>query len=98
MSREVKSLGDKLPYWMARITVLSLAAMIAIGVWVVCSFLVGLVARALGRFGTGWAIFSMMFSPSLGLLLVAILDKKGPRPHRPLLRRVLKTTPQLSIS
>ena len=54
--------------------------MIAIGVWILCSFVVGLMAHALGRFGTGWAIFSMMFSPSLGLLLVAVLDKKVPRP------------------
>ncbi|SDD45943.1 hypothetical protein SAMN05216345_109117 [Cupriavidus sp. YR651] len=53
--------------------------MIAVGVWIVCSFLVGLMAHTLGRFGTGWVIFSMMFSPSLGLLLVAILDKKTPR-------------------
>jgi len=54
--------------------------MIAISIWVLFSFVVGLMAHALGRFGAGWAIFSMMFSPSLGLILVAILDKKAPRP------------------
>lgn len=56
--------------------------MIAIAIWVICSFVIGLLAHALGRFSAGWVMFSMMFSPSLALLLIAILDKKTPRPRR----------------
>lgn len=55
--------------------------MIAIAIWVICSFVIGLLAHALGRFGVGWVMFSMMFSPSLALLLIAILDKKTPKPR-----------------
>ena len=56
--------------------------MFAIGVWLLCSFGVGLLAHLLGRVGIGWTIFSLAFSPSLGLLLVAVLGKNTPRVHR----------------
>ncbi len=50
--------------------------MLAIVVWITCSFAIGLLANALGRSGATWLIFSLILSPSLGLLIVAVLDKK----------------------
>lgn len=55
--------------------------MFAIGFWFLCSFAIGLLAHALGRSGAAWSLFSVIFSPSLALILVAILSKKEPRPH-----------------
>ncbi|MBP0618871.1 hypothetical protein [Cupriavidus consociatus] len=50
--------------------------MFAIACWLIFSVLVGLFANGLGRSGAAWTTFSMIFSPSLGLLFVAILDEK----------------------
>ncbi|MEM5432083.1 hypothetical protein [Cupriavidus oxalaticus] len=50
--------------------------MFAIACWLIFSVLVGFFANWLGRSGAAWMTFSMIFSPSLGLLLVAILDEK----------------------
>ncbi len=56
--------------------------MLAIVVWITCSFAVGLFANALGRSGATWTIFSLILSPSLGLIVVAVLDKKPTRSAR----------------
>ncbi|MBP0628377.1 MULTISPECIES: hypothetical protein [unclassified Cupriavidus] len=53
--------------------------MFAIACWLIFSISVGFVANALGRSGVAWTAFSMLFSPSLGLILVAIFDKKRTR-------------------
>ncbi|TDF63360.1 hypothetical protein E1J61_22100 [Cupriavidus sp. L7L] len=52
------------------------SVMFAIACWLIFSVLVGCFANGLGRSGAAWTTFSMIFSPSLGLLLVAILDEK----------------------
>ena len=53
-------------------------------VWLVFSALVGFFAGQRGRSGLGWFLFSLILSPLLGLLFVAVLtDKKaaaGPSP------------------
>ncbi|WER50516.1 hypothetical protein CupriaWKF_33875 [Cupriavidus sp. WKF15] len=56
--------------------------MFAIVAWITCSFAVGLFANALGRSGAVWFIFSLILSPSLGLMVVAVLDKKWTRSAR----------------
>jgi hypothetical protein len=58
------------------------ATMLAISVWFIASFAVGLFANALGRSGAIWILFSLILSPSLGLIVVAVLDKKRARPAR----------------
>ncbi|QEZ44864.1 hypothetical protein [Cupriavidus oxalaticus] len=50
--------------------------MFAIACWLIFSVSVGFVANALGRSGVAWTAFSLILSPSLGLVFVAILDKK----------------------
>ncbi|CAG2160049.1 hypothetical protein LMG26411_07187 [Cupriavidus numazuensis] len=52
--------------------------MLAIVVWITCSLVVGFLAKALGRSGATWLIFSLILSPSLGLIVIAALDKKWP--------------------
>lgn len=56
--------------------------MLAIVVWITCSLAVGVLAKALGRSGATWLIFSLILSPSLGLIVIAALDKKWPRSTR----------------
>ncbi|MBV8271167.1 MAG: hypothetical protein JO067_02740 [Cupriavidus sp.] len=56
--------------------------MLALAVWFICSAAVGLFANALGRSGATWIVFSLLLSPSLGLIVVAVLDKKRVRPAR----------------
>lgn len=56
--------------------------MLAIAVWFLASFAVGLFANALGRSGAIWILFSLILSPSLGLIVVAVLDKKRTRRAR----------------
>jgi hypothetical protein len=58
------------------------AAMLANVAWITCSFAVGLFANAMGRSGATWIIFSLILSPSLGLMAVAVLDKKWSRSAR----------------
>jgi hypothetical protein len=48
----------------------------ALALWFICAVVVGQIARALGRSGMAWTLFSMLCSPSLGLIIVAVLDKK----------------------
>ncbi|CAG9180913.1 hypothetical protein LMG23992_04339 [Cupriavidus laharis] len=55
--------------------------MFAIAFWFLFSFAVGLLAHMLGRSGAVWLIFSMIFTPSLGLVLMAILGKKAKVPE-----------------
>jgi hypothetical protein len=55
-------------------------ATLAIASWFLTSAGVGLFANALGRTGVAWTVFSIFFSPSLGLIVVALLDKKVPSP------------------
>ena len=50
--------------------------MFAVAFWCLCSFGVGVLAHVLGRSGAAWLAFSMIFTPSLGLVLMAILGKK----------------------
>jgi len=50
--------------------------MLALAFWFICSFLIGLLAHALGRSGAVWLLFSILFTPSVGLILMAILGKK----------------------
>lgn len=50
--------------------------MFALAFWCLCSFAVGLLAHILGRSSAVWVAFSMIFTPSLGLILMAILGKK----------------------
>jgi len=52
----------------------------AVAFWLFCSVAVGQIARALGRSGVVWTLFSMICSPSFGLIIVAVLDKKEPVP------------------
>jgi len=56
--------------------------MLALAVWFICSAAVGFFANALGRSGATWIIFSLLLSPSLGLIVVAVLDKKRVRAAR----------------
>jgi hypothetical protein len=56
--------------------------MLALAFWFLCSAAVGLFANALGRSGATWIIFSLLLSPSLGLIVVAVLDKKRVRAAR----------------
>jgi hypothetical protein len=58
------------------------ATMLAISVWFLASFGVGLFANALGRSSASWMLFSLILSPSLGLIVVAVLDKKRARRAR----------------
>lgn len=53
----------------------------AIAFWLVCSVAVGRFAKALGRSGAVWTLFSMICSPSLGVIIVAVLDSKAPVPN-----------------
>ncbi|CAG9186703.1 hypothetical protein LMG23994_06342 [Cupriavidus pinatubonensis] len=56
--------------------------MFALVAWITCSFAVGLFAKALGRSGATWIIFSLILSPSLGLMVVAVLDNTWIRSAR----------------
>jgi len=56
--------------------------MLALAFWFICSAAVGLFANALGRSGATWILFSLILSPSLGLIVVAVLDKKRARSAR----------------
>jgi hypothetical protein len=51
--------------------------MLAVALWLLCSFAIGLLAHILGRSVAIWLTFSMLFTPSLGLIVMAILGKKG---------------------
>lgn len=53
--------------------------MFAIACWLIFSVSVGFIANALGRSAAAWMAFSLLFSPSLGLIVVAVLDKKRTR-------------------
>ncbi len=53
------------------------------GLWLLFSALVGYSAGQRGRSGVGWFILSLIFSPIIGLLFVALLPNlaaKGPSP------------------
>jgi hypothetical protein len=50
--------------------------MFAIAVWLVCSVAVGWVAKACGRSPAVWLLFSLILSPSLGLIFVAVLSER----------------------
>lgn len=45
--------------------------------WFVLCILVGYWAHTRGRFGLGWGIISLMLSPLIGGLIIAILPKAG---------------------
>jgi len=47
--------------------------MFAIAVWIACSAAVAGIAKACGRSGVAWLLFSIILSPSLCLILVALL-------------------------
>jgi len=40
----------------------------AVAIWLVCSVAVGQIARALGRSGVVWTLFSMICSPSIAII------------------------------
>ena len=50
--------------------------MLAVAIWMLCSFAIGLLAHILGRSVAVWLAFSMVFTPSLGLIAMAVLGKK----------------------
>jgi hypothetical protein len=41
--------------------------------WLIGAVVIGAIASARGRSGFGWFIFSMLLSPLLGLIMVALL-------------------------
>jgi uncharacterized membrane protein len=43
--------------------------------WIVLSFVVGYFAKTKNRSGAGWFFFSLVLSPVIGLLVVAIAPK-----------------------
>lgn len=45
--------------------------------WLILAALVGYWAHTRGRFGFGWGIISLMLSPLIGGLIVAVLPKAG---------------------
>ncbi|WP_019450017.1 hypothetical protein [Cupriavidus sp. BIS7] len=65
--------------------------MLALAFWFICSAAVGLFANALGRSGATWILFSLILSPSLGLIVVAVLDKKRARSARAIEAEVAAT-------
>ena len=44
--------------------------------WIIFSFIVGYFATTKSRSGFGWFFFSLLLSPILGLIFVAVLPKK----------------------
>jgi len=50
--------------------------MFALAFWFLCSIAIGVLAHVLGRSGIVWSLFSVIFTPSLGLILMAVLGKK----------------------
>ncbi|ADC45344.1 hypothetical protein ACUXAV_004197 [Cupriavidus metallidurans] len=69
--------------------------MLAISVWFLASLGVGMFATALGRSSPAWILFSLILSPSLGLIVVAVLDKKRVRSARVL---ATSSSPAAAIS
>ena len=54
---------------------LNMDVIITLIVWIVFSFMVMSYASSKGRSGCGWFIFSIMFSPLIGFIIVAILGE-----------------------
>ena len=54
---------------------LNMDVIITLIVWIVFSFIVMSYASSKGRSGCGWFIFSIMFSPLIGFIIVAILGE-----------------------
>lgn len=46
--------------------------------WTILAVCVGIVARARGRSGLGWWLFSMFLTPLLGFIMVALLPSRKP--------------------
>ena len=54
---------------------LNMDVIITLIVWIVFSFMLMSYASSKGRSGCGWFIFSIMFSPLIGFIIVAILGE-----------------------
>jgi hypothetical protein len=52
----------------------------ALAFWFIFAVGIGWFAKAMGRSAVVWTLFSVLCSPALGLLVVAMLDKKAPVP------------------
>jgi hypothetical protein len=76
MSPGVKWICTGFPYWRGNELALH-TIMLALAIWLLCSFGIGLLAHILGRSVAVWLTFSMIFTPSLGLIAMAILGKKA---------------------
>ncbi|WER47204.1 hypothetical protein CupriaWKF_06545 [Cupriavidus sp. WKF15] len=75
MSLGIKWNGVGFPYWTGN-KLASITIMLAVAFWLLCSFAIGLLAHILGRSVAIWLAFSMIFTPSLGLIVMAVLGKK----------------------
>ena len=47
-----------------------------VGLWILFSVAVGVLASSRGRSGFGWFIFSLIFTPFIGLIFVLVLKQK----------------------